>query len=57
MAERKADKLAGKGSFLAALRARRMAVEAGDPSAARDAYLEELQIQENAEKRRKRTGG
>ena len=56
MAERKADKLAGGNSFLGALRARRMAVEAGNPSEARNAYLEELKVAEAAEKRRKKQG-
>ena len=52
----KADKLAGRGSMLAALRARREALEAGEPSKARDAYLEELKIKEAAEKKKRKQG-
>ena len=38
MAERKADKLGGKGSFLDRLRKRRLAIESGDLRKARDKF-------------------
>ena len=50
---KKVDKLAGKGSFLSALRARREALEGGEPSKARDAYLKELKIKEQKAKKNK----
>jgi len=54
MAKRKADKLAGKGSFAAALKARREALEAGDPAGGRQAYLDELKIEAAKVKKQKR---
>ena len=52
--KRKADSLAGKGSFAAALRARRQALEAGNPEGGRQAYLDELKIEVDKIKKQKR---
>ena len=49
---KKVDKLAGKNSFLSALRARREAVEGGDPSSAQKAYVDELKIKEAEAKKK-----
>lgn len=49
---KKVDKLAGKNSFLSALRARREAIEGGDPSTAQQAYLDELKIKEAEAKKK-----
>ena len=42
MEKRKVDSLAGKGSMMDALRARREAVESGDIAKASEAYLKTL---------------
>lgn len=44
--KRKADKLAGKGSFLDALRIRRKKIEKGKPKKANKAFRKALKIKE-----------
>ena len=51
---RKTDKVGTRHSFASALRARRIALEGGDPSAARDAYLKELKVKEAEAKRKEK---
>lgn len=51
MADRKADSLAGQRSFLAALKARREAVEKGDVENASKAYLDALKVKPKKKKK------
>jgi len=52
----KADKMAGKSSFLSALKARREALEAGDAEGGRKAYLDELKVETAKAKKAKKKG-